>query len=214
MICKSDAILVQDEDVYAYFDPDIALEREHPYNNGGIGGGLDRRLSAKSCDRILAKSNKHGVVRNSKPNRVISPDRNGSHSRSSSGSYSSYLRSNSSSNSISNSNFKEDGPLGAEDNKYDFLEEQSGTFVTVNRETFFSCAVGRTRSAARFSLASSEEVVSFVKALADPKNIDLGSSDEEISSVSLSLENRMFQFSGERKSFIPRPCDVEPRLGI
>jgi hypothetical protein len=43
---------------------------------------------------------------NNKSNRVISPDRNGSHSRSSSGSYSSYLRSNSSSNAISTRGLK------------------------------------------------------------------------------------------------------------
>lgn len=37
----------------------------------------------------------------------------------------------------------------------------------VSTDTYFSCAVGRKRSTARYSLPSSDEVVTFFKALAD-----------------------------------------------
>jgi hypothetical protein len=103
---------------------------------------LDRRLSAKSCDRMLAKNNKMGVVR-TKTYPLFPSDRNGSHPSAS------HTRSNS---------FK--------DRKYserDLMEE----LVNVSPETYVSCAVGRKRSAARFSLENVNEVVSFIKMLAD-----------------------------------------------
>ena len=104
---------------------------------------LDRRLSAKSCDRILgAKSNKMGVAR-TKTYPLISAPSNGSHSSGS------HTRSNS---------FK--------DRKYS-ERDSAEELVNVSPDTYVSCAVGRKRSAARFSLENVNEVVSFIKMLAD-----------------------------------------------
>lgn len=45
--------------------------------------------------------------------------------------------------------------------------EALDAIIDVSTETYFSCAVGRKRSTARYSLPSSDEVVLFFKALAD-----------------------------------------------
>lgn len=128
--------------MYAYFDPELSFDRDHPSSNGKMEKALDRRLSAKSCDRILAKSNKTGVLR-TKTFSHISPDRNGSHQMPS--------------HSI---------PTSFKDRKYserDMMED----LVNVSPDTYVSCAVGRKRSAARYYLENVNEVVSFVKSLAD-----------------------------------------------
>ena len=162
--------------MYAYFDPELSFDRDHLSNNGKMERGFDRRLSAKSSDRIMAKSNKTGVVR-TKTYPRISPDRNGSHQ---SGSHS---RTNS---------FK--------DRKYserDMMEE----LVNVSADTYVSCAVGRKRSAARYFLENVNEVVSFVKSLADacpcecPDELD--SEDQSVSSVSSGSGHHVFAFSAD-----------------
>lgn len=126
-------IFLQDEDVYAYFDPELSFDRDHPCSNGKMEKGLDRRLSAKSDNRMMAKSIKMGVLR-TKTYPLISPDRNGNHP--------------SSSQSKSNS-FK--------DRKYSERNTMDD-LVNVSSETYVSCAVGRKRSAARYSVENVNEV--------------------------------------------------------
>jgi len=138
--------LSKDEDVYTYFDPEVPFERDHPTMhptaNGKLEKGpLDRRLAAKSCDRILAKSNKMGVVR-TKTTALVSPECNGS-----------YTECNS---------FKD-----RKHNDGETMELDSGTVMNISGDTYFSCAVGRKRSSARYSLGSTEEVVEFFQALAN-----------------------------------------------
>ncbi|KAH9554672.1 hypothetical protein CY35_08G075700 [Sphagnum magellanicum] len=138
--------LSKDEDVYTYFDPEVPFERDHPTmhptTNGKLEKGpLDRRLAAKSCDRILAKSNKMGVVR-TKTTALVSPECNGS-----------YTECNS---------FKDH-----KHNDGETMELDSGTVMNISGDTYFSCAVGRKRSSARYSLGSTEEVVEFFQALAN-----------------------------------------------
>lgn len=128
---------MQDEDVYTYFDPELPFERDNFCSSGKMGQGLDRRLAAKSSDRLIAKSNKMGVVR-TKTYPPTSPDHNISHARS---------------NSFKDRKFTE----------HDALDD---SVMNISAETYFSCAVGRKRSAARFSLPSSEEVVLLFKELA------------------------------------------------
>jgi len=114
----------------------------HPTTNGKLEKGpLDRRLAAKSCDRILAKSNKMGVVR-TKTTALVSPECNGS-----------YTECNS---------FKD-----RKHNDGETMELDSGTVMNISGDTYFSCAVGRKRSSARYSLGSTEEVVEFFQALAN-----------------------------------------------
>jgi trehalose 6-phosphate synthase/phosphatase len=47
------------------------------------------------------------------------------------------------------------------------MELDSGTVMNISGDTYFSCAVGLKRSAARYSLGSTEEVVEFFQALAN-----------------------------------------------
>jgi trehalose 6-phosphate synthase/phosphatase len=134
--------LSKDEDVYAYFDPELSFDRDHPCSNGKMEKGLDRRLSAKSDNRMMAKSIKMGVLR-TKTYPLISPDRNGNHPGSS----------QSKSNSFKDRKY-------SERNTMDDL-------VNVSSETYVSCAVGRKRSAARYSVENVNEVGLFMRALAD-----------------------------------------------
>jgi len=156
--------------VYAYFDPELSFDRDHPCNNGKMEKGLDRRLSAKSCDRILSKSNKLGVLR-TKTYPLISPDRNGTHVNAS----------HSKSNSFKDRKY-------SERNTMDDL-------VNVSSDTYVSCAVGRKRSAARFSVENVNEVGWFVKTLADACRRESDSGDYSVSSVSSGSGHHMFKIS-------------------
>lgn len=193
--------------MYAYFDPELSFDRDHACSNGKVEKGLDRRLSAKSCDRILAKSSKMGVVR-TKTYPLFSADRNGSHA--------------SPSHSRSNS-FK--------DRKYserDFSEE----LVNVSPDTYVSCSVGRKRSAARFSLENVNEVVSFIQTLAAacptevsvPKadyqhvSVDVGPDDDtddhSVSSVSSGSGPKMFKYLSAANQAVQTQAVRDPRLVI
>lgn len=154
---------MQDEDVYAYFDPELSFDREHPLSNGKGEKVFDRRLSAKSSERILAKSNKMGVLR-TKTYPLISPDRNGTHP-----SASSHSKSNS---------FK--------DRKYSERNSMDD-LVNVSSDTYVSCAVGRKRSAARFSVENVNEVGMFVKTLADTCGPHVSVDSEDSYSVQSSV---------------------------
>jgi hypothetical protein len=131
---------LQDEDVFTYFDPEPPFPSDHPASSAG--DPLDPRLAAKVGNRSLSKTTKMGVVR-TKTYPLISPERFGS-------------------GSPSRSNSFKDRKYSERDTK-----EELGKVIQLTPATYFSCAVGRKRSAARWSLASSEEVVSFFKALAD-----------------------------------------------
>ncbi|KAG0616367.1 hypothetical protein M758_5G109400 [Ceratodon purpureus] len=199
--------LSKDEDVYAYFDPELSFDRDHPYSNGKVEKGLDRRLSAKSCDRILAKSSKMGVVR-TKTYPLFAADRNGSHG--------------SPSHSRSNS-FK--------DRKYS-ERDSTEELVNVSPDTYVSCSVGRKRSAARFSLENVNDVVLFIKKLAaacptaisvpsadyqhvsaDPGPED-DSEDQSVSSVGSGSGSNMFKYLPAANQVVQTQAVRDPRLVI
>lgn len=122
---------------------------------------LDPRLPAKSYDRVSSKSNKTSVVR-TKTYPLISPDHNGSHS----------------SSSHSRSNSSKDGSI------YSYSDRDlMGDLVNVSSDTYISCAVGKKRSSARYYLDTVNEVVSFVKSLADACPCELDSEDQSVLSV-------------------------------
>ncbi|CAM6051565.1 unnamed protein product [Sphagnum compactum] len=152
--------LSKDEDVFTYFDPELPFERDpHHACNGKTDRALDRRLAAKSCDRLLAKSNKVGVVR-TKSFPLTSPDRGGSHVRT---------------NSLKDCKYTE----------RDTMELELGSIMNFTVDTYFSCAVGLKRSAARYSLPTSDEVVVFLNSLANTYVKPVANGDK---SAYLSLE--------------------------
>ncbi|KAJ0101410.1 hypothetical protein Patl1_04950 [Pistacia atlantica] len=59
-------------------------------------------------------------------------------------------------------------------------EKMSWNVLDLNKENYFSCAVGRTRTNARFLLQSSDEVISFLKKLATYADSDSSSSSSSI----------------------------------
>jgi hypothetical protein len=132
----------QDEDVYTYFDPEPPFER-YPHHgcNGKTERALDRRLAAKSCDRLLAKSNKGGVVR-TKSFPLASPEQGGSHVQT---------------NSLKDRRYTEQ----------DTMELELSPIMNITVDTYFSCAVGQKHSAARYSIPTSDEVVVFLNLLAN-----------------------------------------------
>ncbi|KAH9534724.1 hypothetical protein CY35_17G019300 [Sphagnum magellanicum] len=134
--------LSKDEDVYTYFDPEPPFER-YPHHgcNGKTERALDRRLAAKSCDRLLAKSNKGGVVQ-TKSFPLASPEQGGSHVQT---------------NSLKDRRYTEQ----------DTMELELSPIMNITVDTYFSCAVGQKRSAARYSIPTSDEVVVFLNLLAN-----------------------------------------------
>jgi hypothetical protein len=172
---------VQDEDVYTYFDPKLPFERDrhsstHLTTNGKLDKPAgDRRLAAKSCDRYLAKSNKMAVVR-TKSGSLLSPESNGSP----------YTRSNT---------FKDRKNIDRET-----MELDSSVVMNISADTYFSCAVGRKSSAARYSLSSTEEVVDFFQALANTYSIPVSeaNSDPPLHSSSASMGLHVLQAAGDQ----------------
>ena len=56
-------------------------------------------------------------------------------------------------------------------------EKISFSVLDLKKENYFSCAVGRTRTNARYKLGSSDDVVAFLKELADATALTLKSSN-------------------------------------
>ncbi|KAH8953132.1 hypothetical protein BDL97_08G007600 [Sphagnum fallax] len=173
--------LSKDEDVYTYFDPKLPFERDrhsstHLTTNGKLDKAAgDRRLAAKSCDRYLAKSNKMAVVR-TKSGSLLSPESNGSP----------YTRSN---------NFKDRKNID-----WETMELDSSVVMNISADTYFSCAVGRKSSAARYSLSSTEEVVDFFQALANTysKPVSEANSGPPLHSSSASMGLHVLQAAGDQ----------------
>ncbi|KAI5077540.1 hypothetical protein GOP47_0007364 [Adiantum capillus-veneris] len=143
--------LSKDEDIHTFFEPELPYERELISNHKFLEGktSADRRLGQKDGGKTASKSSSKssGNPGNSKSNGGRSkgrtmPDENGMiHSKTVS---------------------KKDKVL--ED---DFGRQEGSSVLDLEGDNYFSCAVGRKRSNARYSLPSSEDVVSFLKAIAD-----------------------------------------------
>lgn len=141
--------LGKDEDIYTFFEPDLPLERE-PSLNGKAdtkANQYDRRIGARqACDRMTKNSSK-AVARPKIYMQVQAPpERNATHERKPS-----------------------DGNGEAEKD-----DSHVASVLDLKAENYFSCAVGRQRSAARYSLPSSEDVVAFLRAISSscPKKIN------------------------------------------
>ncbi|CAN1335405.1 Alpha,alpha-trehalose-phosphate synthase [UDP-forming] 1 [Linum perenne] len=136
--------LGKDEDVYSFFEPELPSDslgvmRSKQSESAKSAAG-ERRPSPKlpGSSRAGAKSSQ------SKPQRAVSnPEKKSSSSSSSITSYSC-------------SNGRRPSP-----------EKISWNVLDLKGDNYFSCAVGRKRTNARYMLASSDEVVSFLKKMAN-----------------------------------------------
>ncbi|XP_010531916.1 PREDICTED: alpha,alpha-trehalose-phosphate synthase [UDP-forming] 1 [Tarenaya hassleriana] len=152
--------LGKDEDVYTFFEPELpsdipAIARAKPSDGSKPTG--ERRPPYKS-----------------------SQIKSGTKSSSSSPSSSSSSASNN-----NNNNHKSHKPLQASEKKSSnhghgysrrpSPEKISWNVLDLKGENYFSCAVGRTRTSARYLLSSSDDVVSFLQNLADSATFMNGS---------------------------------------
>ena len=131
--------LNQDEDVYTFFEPELPSESII---------GLPR---AKTNDALKSSGERRppSKLQNSKSSSKSSQNRSQRH----------LLNPEKKSNSINN---------GSQANgRRQSSEKISWSVLDLKGENYFSCTVGRTRSNARYMLGSSDDVVSFLKELAE-----------------------------------------------
>eukprot|EP00245_Coleochaete_scutata_P003168 TRINITY_DN14557_c0_g1_i3.p1 TRINITY_DN14557_c0_g1~~TRINITY_DN14557_c0_g1_i3.p1 ORF type:complete len:329 (+),score=72.03 TRINITY_DN14557_c0_g1_i3:134-1120(+) len=146
--------LSKDEDIYTFFEPEVSPERSDESGSGKPSDGerrSDRKnASGRGGERSIHGKNKHHLTDKlhrlpgaTKANSYTAPsDRNGGRDR----------------------------DAGTSDDKRDSrddIPEEGISVIDLKGENYFSCAVGRKRSAARYSLGGSEEVYLMLKALAD-----------------------------------------------
>ena len=148
--------LGKDEDVYTFFEPELpsdiipAIARSRPSSDRGgtrsSSGGGDRRPPSKST---------HHNNNNSKSSSKSSSS-NSNHHNNKASSQRSLQTAKSGSNNHSLGNSRRPSP-----------EKISWNVLDLKGENYFSCAVGRTRTSARYLLGSPDDVVCFLEKLAD-----------------------------------------------
>ncbi|KAL2622411.1 hypothetical protein R1flu_002616 [Riccia fluitans] len=133
--------LGKDEDIYTFFEPDLPVDREPTLNGKGDVkvSHWERRIGARqSVDRGTKSANK-AMARPKAYMQQLPPER---------------------------ASIQERKQLnGAGEAQAD--KPIVSSVLDLKAENYFSCAVGRKRSAARYSLPCSEDVVAFLKAIAD-----------------------------------------------
>lgn len=164
--------LSKDEDIYTFFEPELPFEREYT-SNGKIldGKGLiERRPGPKaggSGEKSVVKSSaKVGGGASGTSTKATgsasSKASGGGRSRSLSigSSVEAPLQNNGNQSKAANG---KDKSISREE---EFRRQEGSSVLDLKGENYFSCAVGRKRSNARYSLPSSEDVVSFLKSIA------------------------------------------------
>lgn len=151
--------LSKDEDIYRFFEPEPPFDgeegsvRQGDSRRGGDHRGMrggDRGGLGKAKVKLGEHHGHRKVTSNFQPH---SPDRNGRSELA----------------VLARSGIREKGSLERSSVDSDD-SSRSGEYVSVldlNGEHYFSCAVGRKRSQARYSLHTSEDVVAMLKTIAD-----------------------------------------------
>lgn len=138
-------LFFQDEDIYTFFEPELPSDS----SNASKAKGSDSSRSSPD---------------NRKPTGKASSSRNSSRA-----SQSGSKKSQTGSGSDKRAAPAQRAPIpNAWQTTQDSVSWREGSSVLdLNKENYFSCAVNRKRSSARFLLNSSDDVVSFLKELAD-----------------------------------------------
>ncbi|CAF2065583.1 alpha,alpha-trehalose-phosphate synthase [UDP-forming] 1 [Brassica napus] len=149
--------LGKDEDVYTFFEPELpsdiipAIARSRPSSDSGG----TRSSSVGGDRRPPSKSTHHNNNNNSKSSSKSSSS-NSNHHNNKASSQRSLQTTKSGSNNHSLGNSRRPSP-----------EKISWNVLDLKGENYFSCAVGRTRTSARYLLGSPDDVVCFLEKLAD-----------------------------------------------
>lgn len=159
--------LSKDEDIYTFFEPELPFERDYN-SNGKIldGKGLtDRRPGPKGGggEKNTAKSSVKVSGVSSTTTKANAGASKGNPVRQTS------LSIGSSGEAPVQSNGNPCKGMAGKDKSTredEFKRQEGSSVLDLKGENYFSCAVGRKRSNARYSLPSSEDVVSFLKSIA------------------------------------------------
>lgn len=144
----SDIVCLQDEDVYTFFEPELpsdipAIARSRPSSDSGAKSSSgDRRPPSKSTHNNNKSGSKSSSSSNSNNNNKSS--------------HKSLPTERKSGSNHSLGNSRRPSP-----------EKISWNVLDLKGENYFSCAVGRTRTNARYLLGSPDDVVCFLEKLAD-----------------------------------------------
>eukprot|EP00250_Pteridium_aquilinum_P003695 c14001_g1_i1 orf=129-3305(+) len=159
--------LSKDEDIYTFFEPELPFEREHNSNGKAIDGKglIERRpgLKGGGGEKNVAKSSVKGSAANSASAKANTASSKSSTGRSRSLTTGSSVETPVQSNGHQSKGTASKDRLTRED---EFRRQEGSSVLDLKGENYFSCAVGRKRSNARYSLPSSEDVVFFLKSIA------------------------------------------------
>lgn len=134
--------LEKDEDVYTFFEPELP--------SGDVS-----YPRTKAVDGLKLPGER-------RPPPKLPPSKGCGSPKTSSHGKSHHQRSSSNSHEKRHSNHNGGTPTQRQS-----LERTSWSVLDLNKEDYFSCAVGRTRTSARYMLGSSDDVASFLKRLAE-----------------------------------------------
>ncbi|KAH7446821.1 hypothetical protein KP509_01G077700 [Ceratopteris richardii] len=131
--------LSKDEDIYTFFEPELPFKREFIGNGKVVEGKgyVERRMGSKASGGTCGKAS-------------------GTRSRSSSA--------GSADEALIHTNGDQGKAMTSRDE--DLVKQEGSSVLDLKGENYFSCAVGRKRSNARYSLPSAEDVVTFLKSIA------------------------------------------------
>ena len=153
---------MQDEDIYTFFEPELP-HHERDYMTNGRNVDAKGLMELQSLPKVITPKNSiklNGSTGSCKSTSV-------GHSKSSSGNLGS-IQASAYNNALDvssqmNGNHEKGG---TKKGRPDEPQQEGSSVLDLKGENYFSCAVGHKRSNARYSLPSSEDVVSFLKAIA------------------------------------------------
>ncbi|KAI5073451.1 hypothetical protein GOP47_0011464 [Adiantum capillus-veneris] len=162
--------LSKDEDIYTFFEPELPFEREHNSNGKALDGKglIERRPGSKaggSGEKSVVKSSvklNSGASSTTTKASVGASKGSGVRSRSLSIGSSAEAPVHQSAGNQSKATNAKDKSISREE---EFRRQEGSSVLDLKGENYFSCAVGRKRSNARYSLPHADDVVSFLKSI-------------------------------------------------
>ncbi|MCO5549425.1 hypothetical protein L7F22_002896 [Adiantum nelumboides] len=161
--------LSKDEDIYTFFEPELPFEREHASNGKMLDGkGLIERRPGPKAGGSGEKNMVKNSVKLSGGGSGTTTKASGGASKASSGRSRSLSIGSSMEAPVQNIGNQSKGTNVKDKSisREEELRRQEGSSVLdLKGENYFSCAVGRKRSNARYSLQNAEAVVTFIKSI-------------------------------------------------
>eukprot|EP00897_Mesotaenium_endlicherianum_P008101 jgi/Mesen1/7319/ME000376S06482 len=193
--------LAKDEDIYTFFEPELPFDRDDGPSLRGPGYDNDRSIRGggsgpRLLERALMGKGKHLDHHHHHHHRGLRHNKSAAAAAGASGGFPPLSPERTS--SLASAFSRHHSPRGERERGNERASEQerptsidsddslrSGELMSVldlNSDHYFSCAVGRKRSQARYSLASSEDVIAVLKAIAAsfPRPLPIWSRDKAL----------------------------------